>query len=209
MKLNFKECTLQKLDEIFSLEEVRNMPALTDWLTSSGDISDFERQMLEHLQQKLINYVHDWNETELTIEFIGPLLALVDYSTEKFHFFAQRPFVGKVGDVELSGKPDGVVASGRRVPERPYFCFQEYKRENDPEGDPAGQVLAAMLVAQEINEHEHPIYGCYVKGSIWHFVVLQDKKYSISLGYMATRAEIFDIISILKALKPIIHKLIR
>lgn len=139
---------------------------LAEWLESQADFSGFERQTLENLQQKLIVHVHDWNESELAFRFIGPLMALVDYEEEKFDLFTQRSFSGKIGDIESSGKPDAVIASGEREPEKPYFCFQEYKRENDPEGDPAGQVLAAMLVAQEFNEHHHSIYGCYVKGNI-------------------------------------------
>ena len=70
-------------------------------------------------------------------------------------------------------------------------------------------MLAAMLVAQELNEHKHPIYGCYVKGVIWYFVVLQGKEYAISLPYVAVREDIFAIVSILKALKPIIRDLIQ
>jgi len=205
MKLNFKDFTLHKLDKTFGLKEVKQMPVLTTWLDSQSDISGYERQTLDDLREGLIDHVHDWNEIELTMGFIGPLVRLVNFSEKEFDFFAQRSFSGKVGEVELSGKPDGVIAFGKREPEKPYFCLQEYKRENDPEGDPAGQVLAAMLLAQELNEHEHPIYGCYVKGDTWYFIVLQGKEYSISLGYMATSEKIFDIFNILQALKPIIR----
>ena len=33
-----------------------------------------------------------------------------------------------------------------------YFCLNEYKKQTDPEGSPSGQVLIAMLVAQDINK---------------------------------------------------------
>jgi len=147
MKISFRDCTLQKLDKLFGLTQIREMPPLTNWLAGSTEISDFERQTINNLQQKLIERVHDWNEDELALEFIGPMMSLVNYADKAFNFFAQRSFAGQIGDIELSGKPDAVIASGKRVPEKPYFCFQEYKRENDPEEDPAGQVLAAMLVA--------------------------------------------------------------
>jgi len=209
MKMNFKDCTLAKLDDLVGLEEVEEMSALTEWLASHEDISDIERQLLENLRYKLSRNVNDWNETELTIEFIGPLLSLVNYSGKEFHFFAQRSFAGQVGNLELSGKPDGMITSGKRLPRKPYFCFQEYKREKDPEGEPAGQVLAAMLVAQELNEHHHPIYGCYIKGSVWRFIVLKDKEYSISPIYVADREEVSAIFTILKGLKSIIRELVQ
>jgi len=207
--MNFKNCTLEYVEETFSLEEIKHLPLLTSWLAAEDDISDYEHQTLTTLQDKLIDNVHHWNEMELSMGFIGPLMTLISYFDKEFNFFAQRSFAGKVDGIELSGKPDGVIASGKRSPHKPYFCFQEYKRENDPDGDPAGQVLAAMLLAQELNEHEHPIYGCYVKGDTWYFMVLQGKKYSMSIGYVATGEKLFEIFKILKGLKPIIRGFVR
>lgn len=105
----------------------------------------------------------------------------------------------------LSGKPDGIVSAGRREPEVPYFAFQEYKRELDPDGDPAGQALAAMLVGQSFNEDlSIPIYGCYINGSIWKMMVLVGDEYTITNGFNALTDDIFKIFKILKALKNIV-----
>lgn len=206
--LSFKECTLAQLDKQFGLKQIRQSPVLDDWLNGQATISEFEQKVLLTFKEKLDLNVYDWNETELAYNFIGPILAIVDYTTEKFNFFAQRGFSGTVEGVELGGRPDGMIASGFREPEKPYFCFQEYKREKDPDGDPAAQALAAMLVAQEINEYHHPVYGCYVKGAIWHFMTLQGKKYCISPAHVATRDDIFDIFRVLRVLKQIILDLI-
>ena len=204
MMPNFREWTLVKLDRTYGMKQVRTHPALENWLNSPADISDFERQTLLTLQENLILNVHDWNETELAYNFIGPVMAFVRFSTEKFNFFAERPLAGTVDSIEMSGNPDGMVASGFREPEIPYFCLQEYKKETDPKGDPAAQVLAAMLTAQELSGHLHPIYGCYVKGSFWYFMTLKEREYSISTPYVATREDVSDIFRILKALKQMI-----
>jgi hypothetical protein len=154
--------------------------------------------------------VYDWNETELAYNFIGPVMALARFSTKQFNFFAERPLSGIVDGIEMGGRPDGIIASGFREPQQPYFCLQEYKKEKDPEGDPAGQVLAAMLVAQEINKHRLPVYGCYVKGEVWHFMTLENRAYAVSEGYLATRqADLQDIFRILKFLKIIISDFIK
>ncbi len=195
------------LDKTFGLHEVAEHPALKDWSERPADISDFERQHLLMLRRKLRLNVHDWNETELGYNFIGPLMVLVDYTSEKFNFFAQRDFKGTVDGIEIGGRPDGMIASGFREPEKPYFCFQEYKKERDPEGDPAAQALAAMLTAQELNEHRHPIYGAYVRGSLWSFMTLQGREYCISDPYVAVRDDIFDIFRILKSLREIVADL--
>ncbi|MEM7537363.1 MAG: hypothetical protein AAF639_34655, partial [Chloroflexota bacterium] len=192
-KYVFKDCSLTLLEKRIGVQEVMNKPVLLDWLSRDAEVSDYDHQKLIQLQQKLrINFRH-WNETELAYGFIAPLMDLVDFSGNDINFFAERTLAGQVGPLELSGKPDGLIASGLREPERPYFCLHEYKREEDAEGDPAGQVLAAMLVAQELNKQELPIYGCYVKGNIWYLLVLEGLEYSISDSYSATGNDIFDL----------------
>jgi len=208
MTLNFKDCTLVKLDETFGLKQIKTSPTLDSWLTGQADTSDLEQQILVRLRDRLIANVHDWNEAELIYNFIGPVITFVDYTTDQFNFFAQREVAGVVDGIEMSGKPDGMIASGYREPKNPYFCFQEYKKEKDPHGDPAGQALAAMLVAQAISKQEYPIYGCYIMGRNWFFMTLQDREYCISNEYVATRDDVFDIFRILNVLKEIIATLI-
>jgi len=197
-------CTLKNVDKTFKTSEVSNLPSLDSWLAMPADISDFEQQSLLRSQKTLIFNVHDWNEHELDSHFIGPLFALVDFSTSLFNHFAQREIEGTVDDILLYGRVDGLVASGRREPEQPYFAFQEYKRTLDPNGDPAGQCLAAMLVGQTLNPQPMPVYGCYVVGSLWQFLTLEGRQYATSPGYSATSDDLFDIFRILKALKQIV-----
>ena len=126
----------------------------------------------------------------------------------RFNLFAERRISARVGsptgEVELSGEPDGLIATGYREPEAPFFAFTEYKRQLDPNGDPAGQTLAAMLVAQVLNQHQQAIYGAYVVGSDWRFMVLEGRHYTISRDYSAVTDELFAIFRILKALKAIV-----
>lgn len=206
--LNFKDCTLHSLEKTFGVQQIYAMPALDDWLKGQAEISDNERQVLSFFRTHLIESGYDWNETELAYNFIGPLMGLADFVTKRFNFFAERPFGGIVEGIEMAGKPDGIIASGFREPEHPFFCFQEYKKQKDPEGDPAGQALAAMLVAQELNERRHPVYGAYIIGADWCFMALQGKQYAISTAYVATRDDVFDIFRILKVLKQIILSLL-
>jgi len=207
-KYAFKRCSLNLLEELFDVFEVPDMQILHNWLTQKVEISETEQQQLVYLQKELIKNFRDWNETELAYGFIAPLINLVNFSGENQKFFAERPLSATIDKIELNGKVDGLIASGRRVPKQPYFCLHEYKKEEDPDGDPAGQALAAMLVAQELNHHEQPVYGGYVKGSIWYFMALQGLEYSISYSYVATREDIFDIFQALKALKAMIEQIL-
>lgn len=208
-KSTFRDWTLTKLDKRFSLTQVRHQVTLDAWLNAKADISDFEEQILFILKERAIFYIDSWNEQEYALNFIGQIFSLVDFTNDRFNAFAERFLSGTIDGETISGNPDGMIASGWREPEIPYFCLQEYKRERDPDGDPAGQCLAAMLVAQTLNENQMPVYGCYILGRNWFFMILEDKRYAISNSYTVTQDQIFDIFRILKSLKAIILTLIQ
>jgi hypothetical protein len=124
---------------------------------------------------------------------------------KKIGYFLERPLSGIIGDYELSGVVDGMIATGIRNPHTPYFCFHEYKRSIENQGSPDGQVLAAMLVAREKNQNQLPIYGLFVVGIVWNFVVLKGNDYCISRAYLADNHDVFTIFRMMKALKQIIY----
>jgi hypothetical protein len=104
----------------------------------------------------------------------------------------------------LVGKVHGMIATGFRHPKKPYFCLNEYKKESDSNGDPRGQLLIAMITVQALNQDNHPIYGVYVVGKLWRFIVLTGKTYTFSDAFVATKKDIFEIYKILKGLR---HKI--
>jgi len=201
---NFGKCTLIKLDKQFHLKQKDFLPALENWLATSAELSEHESTTLRFFKKRAARQVDNWNEQEYALNVIGPILSLVDFTTEESDFFAERALAGIVDGEELNGVPDAIIAKGRREPEIPYFCLQEWKREKDPDGDPAGQCLAAMLVAQELNKNQHPVYGCYTLGRNWFFMALQGREYAISNSYTVTRDDIFDIFRILRGLRAMI-----
>ncbi len=211
IKSKFSDWTRADLEDTFALNQVWDHAVLQQWLDQANTsvIETMEQQWVNNLHQTLIVHVDDWNELELSEYFLGPILTLVNFNTQDFSIFADRELTGIIGDYELTGKPDAMVAKGLRRPKTPYFCFHEYKRENEPKGEPVSQVLVAMLVAQELNGHTMPIYGLYVAGKLWHFLILQGKEYCLSNAYVATRNEhLNDIVKILKALKQIISEMV-
>ncbi len=205
---NFRDWTLSKLNKTFGLIEILNTEyqKLSDWknLATKMDISDFEAQTLNHLQKPLQWGGKGWNEFELENKFISPVIMTVGFDDRTIGYFLERYLKGVVGEYELSGIVDGMVAMGYRDPDMPFFCMHEYKRSVDNEGNPDAQTLAAMLVVQEMNGNTKPIYGLYVVGTLWNFMVLEGTKYCISSDYKADDEELFDIFRMLKALKHIV-----
>jgi hypothetical protein len=204
----FKEWDLDGLDIAFNLKQrlENEFELLPQWesLAQTLEISEFERQTLFNLQQPLIWGGRAWNETELENKFISPLIMATQINDREIGYFLERPLSGIVEDYQLSGIVDGVIASGVRNPHTPYFCFHEYKRSIENQGTPDAQALAAMLVAREINQNKLPIYGLFIVGLIWNFVVLNGHDYCISKNYSADNDQVLGIFKMLKALKQMI-----
>lgn len=211
---NFKYWTRDKLRERFGLKKVKNNLILTEWLEKKVELTDFEITYLQFLQNNLKEYVDYWNEEEVKLKFIGHLITLVQFDTENLSAFAERELSGTVDGEELSGLPDLMVARGKQEVHNPFFFLHEYKKELDNNSpDPAGQLLSAMLLAYEKNKDEaqmaeKPIYGTYVVGRQWFFVVLKDREYGISDSYASTHEdELLDILRMMKAARQKIREI--
>ena len=212
---SFGNCSISFLEKVFGLRQVDTHHVLTDWLdlAKKQEITQTEELVLPIFQKSLITNVSSWYEQDLSLHFIGPIFSLINFTEPYvYNIFAERSISSVLTKMDgtkinLYGKPDEMIASGFREPEAPFFCFQEFKRETDPNGDPIAQALAAMLVGQAINENRYPMYGCYVLGRDWYFMTLIDQKFCISRGFDATTENIFELLKVLKALKEIVKKL--
>jgi hypothetical protein len=208
MQSNFRDWTLDKIDDAFGLRQVYEMDTLAQLITPSYELNDFEKQYINTLQEHFKYGGDDWNEVELENKFISPMIVLAFKPNNKYAYFLERDLSVKIDDYELSGRVDGLIATGFRNPKKPYFCLNEYKKGTDPNGDPKGQALIAMLAVQQLNQNDSPIYGCYVIGRDWYFMVLENKEYSISRDYSCVTQEVFEIFKILKNLNARIEALV-
>jgi hypothetical protein len=208
MKSNFREWTLDKIDEAFGMEQVWEMPLLTQWLGFQHQITPFEQQYLHQMQELFKLGGDDWNEVELENKFISPVITFSGIDNRRFAYFLERDLEATIGDYDLSGRVDAMVATGFRSPKLPYFCLSEYKRGTDPDGDPKGQALIAMLAAQHLNQNQTPIFGSYIIGRSWYFMTLIGHQYAISKDFSCADDELFDIFRVLKGLRWHIEQLL-
>ncbi len=205
-KISFSNWTLDELGAAFGIEQIFQSNLLAAWKSWEVPITEMELQYLSKLQHVLQLAGDEWNETELENKFISPLIMLADIDNMAFSYFLERDFGATIGEYELSGIVDGLIATGFRSPHIPFFCMHEYKRAVDNKGHPNAQTLASMLVAQSMNDSEYPIYGLFIIGSIWQFIVLDGKKYCISEKYDATvsndgNRDILGIFAMMKSLR--------
>lgn len=208
-KSNFSDWTLDKIDETFGTVQIDESVVLNDWLSHKYEANELEKSNLLHFQAKLVIGGDSWNEVELENKFISPMFMFADFDSRKCAYFLERDMKINIGEYEISGRVDGMIATGFRNPKKPFFCMNEYKKQTNPDGEPQGQCLIAMLAAQEKSENNKPMYGCYIIGKFWCFMVLDGKEYAMSEFYPADGEAIFDIFRILKGLKTIIEGFIQ
>jgi hypothetical protein len=204
----FEQWDTDQLELTFGLQQLDTMPELDLWLQANNPTTEEERNFVTMLRESARKNVDTWNEDELKLKFIGPLLLIMNFDQEHYRAFSGRKFKATVQGTEIGGEVDFVVATGRKTPREPFFFVHEYKRERGRERDPLGQLLAGMLAAQELNSSKHLLYGCYVIGRNWFFVVLDGRKYAVSNAYNAADNDIFHIVSIIKEAKVYIEEIL-
>jgi hypothetical protein len=212
---NFETWETQDLEELFGLERVKQMHLLDDWLAATTTLDSYTQKRVETLKEKIFEFVEFWNEDELKLQCISKIVDFADYDNIKpFNMFSQRSISATINNIEIGGRVDFVLAKGRQKPMKPYFFIHEYKqsppapqRGRKEVGDPKGQLLSEMLVAQVRNEGKIPVYGCYVLGRSWFFVILNGKNYAVSRAYDASQPDIYTVIAILRKVKEYIQNL--
>jgi hypothetical protein len=199
-KKDFKDWKFEELNREFGYQRYyKNFELLEVWLKATNPVSDFEKNQLENLRDNLFIHAESWNEDELKFFFISPFIILVDFRSEHYNPFTQRRLSAIIGDWQISGIADFMVATGIQDPYQPYFFLHEYKSERRKDNDPLGQLLAEMIVVQQNNNTKFPLYGCYVSGRFYFFVVLNEKEYSVSRAFDATQED--DILQIFKMMR--------
>lgn len=204
---SFKDWDSEDVERAFGIKRVRNLPALLDWTKKEDEQKIEIAKSIEELREKLLENADAWNEDELKMFFIAPLLNIINFEHQPYYkAFTQRVLSIKTDKVDTKGEVEFMVATGRKRPYQPFFFLHEYKQEENRTNDATGQLLIGMVAAQMSNEDRFPIYGCYVLGRFWFFMVLDEHEYSVSNAYNATEDDIYLILDFLKKAKMRIEK---
>ncbi len=207
-KRSFDSFAYDEIERLFSIKRVKNKQALTTWTNATQVVPKKIEEQLEMLQSSLNQFADAWNEDELKLFFIGPLLVQAELYGENFKPFTQRNLKATfpTQNLEIQGKVEFMLARGITTPSAPLFFLHEYKQERRRETDPLAQVLIAMLAARQYNKHDHADYGCYVIGRYWFFVVFNGTEYAVSRSYDATQPDLFTIFNTICEIKNIAKK---
>ncbi len=204
------------LAETFGVERTGHCEHLNEWVNATGKLSDEDQKLLNRIFEKSKDDINYWNEEELKIQLIGLLFFVADIDTKhRIKVFYERSLSTTVGGYELNVISDCLIATPTQFskPKHPYFFLQEAPTQPSPKGkenmeyskDPECQMLMAMLIAQQLNQDNQPLYGSYLFGSRWRFTTLVGNQYCISKEFDADEeADLLQILFILRKLKDLI-----
>jgi hypothetical protein len=207
----FEQWTREEVEMTFGIKRNDDLPSLSVWLSTNYEISPTELAQFAEMQNGLRQDIDLYNEDELKFFFISQVMNAIKFKSTNYRAFTQRPMAFTTQTIDqqaitVSGVVELVVATGKQTPQKPFFFLQEFKQSLKRNNDPLGQLLIAMLGAQVKNNDDKPIYGCYVLGEKWHFVILDGKEYAASSGFDVTKSHEFEqMIRILKEQKKYIE----
>ena len=192
------------LEQFLDIEIVDDETIFNQWFDNDIVVDKKTVEFLENLIKKEKRYIRYYNEEDLKVNFIVPIINLVDFKTidENIRAFYEERLTYKNERFIFSGTVDFMVSKGFKRPKEPYFFIQEFKKRIKPT-DPEPQLIAQMISAVELNKTT-TIKGAFITGAIWNFVILEKlevDKYRYFLSDSFDSVKIEDLTKIYKNLQ--------
>ncbi|OQX97361.1 MAG: hypothetical protein B6I24_09090 [Bacteroidetes bacterium 4572_128] len=204
MYKDFDKWDLDDLKKEFNILQSTDEDLMEKWFSMEKNISKEEFEKIKILRKILHRRVNAWNESELNFRFVAPLVYLVGLESITETIFLDRKIFKEINKKILGGEFDLAFGTGRYNPKEIYFCMHMHKRERGKVTNPLADLLITMFTIQLNNEEKHPVYGAYVVGRLWFFVVMDKQKYSVSKAFDTSKKQVFEAFSHLKNLKNLI-----
>ena len=173
-EISFTNITFQDIKSIVNIEKKDSDPKFDNWFSFKYKISESEDSFFQKLIAKNKLYLSVYNEEQLKMKFICPVLDKVDFFFDDKKDWYDYSLSAIINGTLLKGRPDFMLAKGGEFPEEPYFFIQEFKPSERP-AKVKDQLLAEMLVAMQINKKKI-LQGAYIIGQNWLFVILEKLK---------------------------------
>jgi hypothetical protein len=176
--LSFSKIDFDEIEKFLKIERDFSQKPFKNWFENSENISSEELNFLEKLSNRESLKLHLYKEEDLKAKFIIPILNLVDFTSGDIRDFYEANLSFSTNEFSLNGTVDFVVAKGFDKPKKPIFFIQEFKRGRDF-SDPEPQLISEMFSGLNISKVSK-IYGAYIIGAVWNFVILEkvEERYS-------------------------------
>lgn len=169
----FSKIKDKDLRGLFQIERISSKDIFTSWFAATVILTSEDETFLKNLLESESDLLSRYNEEELKVYFLAPILNRVNFRNKikKMRAFYEESLEYETENFKLSGHIDFFVSKGLDYPEKPYFFIQEFKRDREY-SNPEPQLLAELIVASEMCNFES-IKGAYIVGENWTFVILK------------------------------------
>jgi len=169
----FSSVTDEVLETLFTVERIDDKSKFDNWFNNNLEIDSKTVDTLKNLIEREENFIFDYQEEDLKVYFIAPILNLVDFRLpeKKIRGFYEQRLNYSNSRGTLNGTVDFVVAKGRKTAIKPLFFIQEFKQKVGG-SDPEPQLVAELISAVEINSWKE-IKGAFIIGNDWKFIILE------------------------------------
>jgi len=169
----FSKITAKQLKSLVNISQKINENIFDDWFDFEIEFDNELISFLSTLIDKNKSLIKSYNEEDLKVKFIIPLLNKVDFLSYKNEFrdFYELALHYQNDKFIFNGTTDFVVSKGLFESQKPYFFIQEFKKAQT-DGYPEPQLLAELISAIELN-NDTSMRGAYIVGAIWNFVILE------------------------------------
>lgn len=169
----YSKIRINELKELVDIKQKITNNYFDNWFNNDIIIDDKTIEFFQELINDNKELINAYNEEDLKIKFLAPLLNKVEFKSieNEFRDFYELPMKYETEDFIFNGTTDFVVSKGLFTSEKPYFFIQEFKK-GQTDGYPESQLLAELISAVELNNWDN-IKGAYIVGAIWHFVILE------------------------------------
>jgi hypothetical protein len=208
---NFGKIKIKDLENLFELKIIFEEDYFNNWFNSDITLTDEDILFLKTLLEQEKNLLRHYNEEDLKIHFISPMLNRINFKSyeKEVRDFYEEFLTYETNEFILKGITDFLVAKGLKSPKSPYFFIQEFKKSAGY-SDPEPQLLAELISAVELNQF-NDMKGAFIIGENWVFVILNrlaKHKYHYSLSRTFNASNINDLQSIYKNLLVVKHEIL-
>jgi len=182
------------LEKLVDIEKKIDSNIFKEWFKNGIKINTETVSFLQNIIDKNEMLIDDYNEEDLKVNVIIPILSRVEFKSfeNEFRDFYELALRYETEKFIFKGTTDFAVSKGLFKSKKPYFFIQEFKKAEEF-SNPRPQLLAELISAVELN-NQKIMKGAYIVGSIWRFVILEKLKkdkyhYFVSSNFDTTKIE--------------------
>ena len=118
---SFEKWLQQEVEETFGIVQQTKSSDLDELINNLPLLSEIEKIAAKDLSSDLAVFVNKWNEEDLKMYFISPIILLAQLKQKTYRAFFDCTLKTELQNATIGGRVDCVVGKGSQFPVNPFF----------------------------------------------------------------------------------------